>query len=468
MIKMRTKFFLLICPFVLLFFWGCAQSSSLNGVYVGAELYTTPFNGMQVNHIAISFRSNGTLNDDLSSADWKTKTTGSYSVRNGEVELQFSDGREKRKYKLAANGRLESTSSIRYALRKVKPVTSLPAGSYERRSASSTGGMGTGSPNVGVFSSDYLTFDGKGNFSTDHSGIVGIGGDANGGTIGGRSSQTSAAAGTYKLAEGEIRLTYGNGTVKKHSFFYSPPGEEDLIVIDGAFYFREEGKNSGTERTETKQREIPDTGDSEEASASAADLLGRLRTKYGGAGIDRIRTIREVATLTGGLEATFLMDVTDGKVRAEVRQNGKLVLVKQLTGNNGWQWMNGKKTTLGENEKTELKLALYQGIVGLHKSLNQYFRSGTVTRSGGDYTVSFSVDGKKVVYLIGSDLTLKGNGYSVTGTPNFVVYRDFVQRDGIVYPMVSESSDGNNTIVSRTTSLQLNPVLTDASWQLPE
>jgi hypothetical protein len=445
-----------------------SQSSALNGVYVGAELYTTPFNGMQINNIVIFFRNDGTFNNALNQADWKTKTSGSHRITNSVVQLTFKNGDESKKYKLAANGNLESTAGIKHTLHRVKKVTAVPAATYEKRTASTSGGMGTGMPAIGAFSSDYLYFDGKGNFSTDRSSVVGVTGDAAGGTVGGKFEKNGKASGTYKLGDGEITLTFGNGTAAKHSFFYSPPNEEDLILLDGEFYFREEkekpvaaqrtGSNTKTQTNATTASGLP----------TPADVLSKLRNQYSGENIDKITTIRETANITGNMQAIVVTDIINNRIRAEIRQNGKLLLVKQLDGNEGWQWMQGAKKTLSQDEKDELMLSQYQGILGLHKKLNSYFLAGTVSASGDDYIITFYRNKNKLVYLVGNDYTMKGNAYTInTAVPNISVYKNFTAANGITYPVTTESSDGKTRITSTTTSLEINPALTADVWKMP-
>ncbi|MBE9586923.1 hypothetical protein IM792_20910 [Mucilaginibacter sp. JRF] len=462
---MRKNTFLIVCLLVLNALAISAQGQTLNGVYAGAQLYNTPYNGMQIDNIVVYFRTDGTYSDKLNVQNWKTNVSGKYSVKSSIV--QFGD----KKYKLSANGNLESTSGIKHTLHKLRTITTIPASAYERQTASSSGGMGTGMPNVAAFSSDYLYFDGKGRFSADRSGTVGIGGDVAGGTIGGKSNSNSSAQGTYKLSAGEITLTYSNGKVAKHSFFYSPPNQEDMIVMNGDFYFREEGKKAAPDkRTATTTTATEKTDDTEENSAlpTPAQLLGKLRTQYGGVSIDKINTVKETATITGNLEATTLTDVAANKLRLEIKQNGRLIMIKQLEGTTGWQWASGVKTPLTEQDKADMTLGLYQGILGLHKNLNKYFAAGTVTRSkDDDYLVTFNVKGNKVIYMLDAAYNLKANGYSLNGANNFSVYDKFVKASGISYPSVTESSDGKSSIVITTTDIKFNPALTADDWIAP-
>lgn len=464
---MKTHRLLLAGLLVVTTCMAMAQSQQLNGVYVGAELYTRPFEGMQINHIVLYFRNDGTFTDQLNIPGWQTRVSGAYSIQNNMVLLQFNNGNESKKYKLSANGNLESTAGIKHTLHKVKKISTLPAAAYEKRTASTSGGAGTGMPQVGAFSSSYLYFDGKGNFSFNRSAIVGIGGDVTGGTIGGKSGKEEKAGGTYKLGDGEITLVFHNGTVSKHSFFYSPPSEEDLIVLDGEFYFREEEKSTANAETapgpDRNNSTAPRTG----AVPAATDLLQRLRVKYGGDNIDKITTVKETAVITGNLQAVFLTDIAHNKTRIEVRQGSKLLLVKQWESGNGWQWANGTKKTLTPDEAAEMELGLYQGVLGLHKKLNSSFLTGTVSRSGNDYLVTFLLNGHKLVYLLGDDYTLKGNAYSVNGVQNIAIYRNFVEKNGIAYPAVTESSDGKNKLTANTTSILFNVALTDDDWKTP-
>lgn len=151
------------------------------------------------------------------------------------------------------------------------------------------------------------------------------------------------------------------------AFFYSPPNEEDLVLLNGEFYFRkddEKEKPAITQRITVGSK----TNTSKPATTglpAPASLLTQLRAHYGGENIDKLTTVRETATVTGNMQIIALTDILNNRIRAEVRQNGKLLLVKQLDGNEGWQWMNGTKKPLTQDEKDELTLSLYQGNPGL-------------------------------------------------------------------------------------------------------
>lgn len=462
---MKKSHFLSLCLFFISGLACNAQSSKPVGVYIGAELYNTPFNGMQINHIVLYFRNDGKFNDQLDKPDWKTHTSGNYTVKNNTVVLTFQNSADVKQYKLSGNGNLESMSGIKHTLHKVRKITTLPAGIYQSKSASSSGGPGTGMPGVFTSSSGFLYFDGKGSFSLDRSSLTAISGDAAGGTIGGKFDKNAANGGRYKLGDDEITFTYSNGAVKKHSFFYSPPAEEDLVVLDGEFYFREEG----AEQAQAKTKEAPTTDGIAETVGlpTPADLLSKLRLQYGGGNIDKISVLKETATMTGGLQAVLLSDVDNGRVRAEIRQGNKLLLIRQIAGDDAWQWSNGSSKPLTAEEKAEMKLNLYQGILGLHQKLSANLLSGKVSESNGDYLLTFFVNSKKLIYLIGSDYALKANAYELNKVPNFSVYKHFTKTNGISYPDVTESSDGKSTITVNTTSVEINPVLSGDSWTKP-
>lgn len=456
---------LLIAPILM----ACAQPSKLNGVYVGAQLYNTPFNGMQIDYIVFYFKGDGTLNSKLDQPDWRTNTNGTYTVSGNTVQINFKNGDESKKYTLAANGNLQSTAGIRHTLHKVKKVSSVPAGVYEKKSASTSGGMGTSMPAVGAFSSNYLSFDGQGHFSAERSSVVGVSGES----IAGKFDKNSKSSGTYKLGDAEITLTYGNGTTTKHSFFYSPPNEEDLILLDGDFYFRDDKAQAKQQTASTTKQKTettspnPNTNGSS-TSMSAAGLLAKLRQQYGGESIDKLNTVREVATLTGNMQIIATTDINNKRIRAEVKQNGKTLLIKQVDGNDGWQWINGSKTPLSQADREDLLLGFYQGILGLRKGLNSGFASGTVKTSGNDHVVTFYQGKNKVIYLVGRDYGLKGNAYSIgNADPNISVYKNFTKKDGISYPATTESSDGKTKLISNTTSIEFNPVLTAETWKTP-
>ncbi|WP_143822328.1 hypothetical protein [Mucilaginibacter pedocola] len=471
---MNYKKYLLMCLFVIGICFGEAKAQKLDGVFGGAQLYTTPFNGMQISYFSVYFRADGTYTDNMKSRTWRTDVTGKYSISGGAVHFVYKKDNET--YKINSSGNLESTQGIRHTLYKMKAITSIPAGAFERKSASSSGGIGTNMPYVGAFSSDFLFFDGKGNFSADRSSVVGVMGEvATGGSIGGKFSNDKSTAGTYKLSPGEITLSFNNGKVDKHSLFYSPPAEQDMIVMDGDFYFRKDKdelvkerpnrsvkKSTGSSSTTTSNNSA-----SSDAGVSAGELLTKLRATYGGAAIDKVNTVKETSTITGNMQATAITDIAARKFRLEIRQNGQLLMVKQAAGVDSWQWVKGAKSALSEKDKTDMELSLYQGVMGLHKNLNNYFSTATVAKSKGDNMVTFLVNGNKVIYLIDAGGNIKANAYSVGGAANYSVYRNFVAKGGITYPSVTESSDGKNKLTVTTNNIEFNPVLTADTWKTP-
>ncbi|WP_276481666.1 hypothetical protein [Paraflavitalea pollutisoli] len=445
------------------------QTSKLEGLYAGAQIYNTPYNGMQIDNIVLYFRNNGSFTTQLNAPAWKTHVSGQYTIKNGLVQLNFTDGSESQTYKLSANGKLQTTSGVASTLHQMILVTNLPAAGYESRGAATSGGAGTGMPQVGTFSSDFLYFDGKGRFTLDHEGILGIGGDAAGGTIGGKSTSKDALQGTYTLGDGEITLRFNNGKTAKQSFFYSPPTEQNMIVLGGAFYFREDGQaKAGTRQEQTATGTDTKTNSpSTNKTLTAASLVAQLRQRYGGANLDKVNTSRETATITGGFQVVAQADIVNRKLRMEVRQQNKLLLVKQLIGDDGWQWSNGSLQPLSTAEKDELMLSFHQGVMGLHQSLNTALLTGTVSTVKGDQAITCTIKGYQIVYLIGTDLTLKASAYTVGSTPTFNVYRQYAQKDGVSYPTITESSSGDQKLTTTTTAIEFNPVLTEVHWQKP-
>jgi len=439
------------------------KSQQLDAVYAGAELYNTPFNGMQIDYLVYDLKKDGSFNDKLGETDWRTHKSGTYKLSAGVLTLTFTDGRESKKYQLSTNGNLESTSGIKHTLHKLYPVDSIPAGYYQSKSAAFSGGIGNSVPGVFASSSKGIYFDGKGNFSLDGSGLVSVGGNS----VAGKFEKNQApTGGTYRFKAKELVLSYNNGTSSAHSFFYSPPGKEDLILLGGNFYFREDASTMGTGKTANADK-TSKTSEQLPGTPTASIILEKLRQSYGGSEIDKISTLKETVSINGGLEATTLTDIRNQRVRIEVRQAGKLLLVRMMDKGTGWQWQNGAAKALSPEDLMEMKLSFYQGILGLHHQLNSHFLNGVVKESEGDYMLSFLVDGKKVVYLTGKDFSLKANGYSVTGEPNYTVYQQFTRQDGINYPTTATSSDGKNTVVVKTTSLTVNPSIDDASWAKP-
>lgn len=200
---------------------------------------------------------------------------------------------------------------------------------------------------------------------------------------------------------------------------------------------------------------------------TAADLLNKLRAQYGGENIDKINTLKETSTLGGSVQIDIWMDIIHQKIRIEMRGGSAFRVVRQLEGNNGWEWSSGEKIPLTQNGIKKMKLVWYTGIRGLHKSLNSYFLKGTVSRSGDDYVLTFFINEGKIVYLVASDFTLKGNTTSFKdGTPALSVYKKFAQTNGITFPTITEGSYEKTRATIKST-IEVNPVFTDETWKTP-
>ena len=111
--------------------------------------------------------------------------------------------------------------------------------SFRKDSSSSLYGWSGGSDTVSVGVSGYYCFDGKGRFSSGGSSYATVTSGTAGGGIGGGSSKSRSDEGSYTLDQGELTLKYDDGTVVRHSFFYTSPLVKDnkaMAIIDGEVY----------------------------------------------------------------------------------------------------------------------------------------------------------------------------------------------------------------------------------------
>jgi hypothetical protein len=174
----RTLF--VVTFFTISLFSSCQNKNSINGAYAGSY-FLNNVSGMQRYDISYYFRNDGTYCDGLGNKDWQTRVSGKYSVKGDKVVLSYGEGRS-RTITILKDGDLFSSP---YRLFKLDAVSNVPVISLKHISAQSMGGIGTEMVYTGAVNHNYITFDGKKNFT--HSGFRGtlIAGE----NVGGGSSQ---------------------------------------------------------------------------------------------------------------------------------------------------------------------------------------------------------------------------------------------------------------------------------------
>lgn len=464
---MKRSILLLLLCITVIYNKAAAQANTLNGVYAGIRLVVSPLigGGMNRDDIVILFRPDGTLNDQMDKPDWKTRITGNYQISGSKVLIKFTRGRTD-DYTIKNDDKLDGGG---YYLFKLNG-TAIPAGYYEFKSASGSGGGVSGLAYVGASSNTGLNFDGKGNFSHSRSSAVMVSGD----NIGGGSTKKSSGNGTYKIDHGTLTLSYSNGKTELHTFFCRPHDQHHMAAIDGDIYFMKDEKEDepalSKDNTSQAGSSASSTAKGSTSIPGAIDgrsLLLKANDAHGGNSLDMMKTARLSATIMG-LKAVELIDIAGKKVRVELWKNGKLASVEQTEGNSGWKWANGNKTNLSADRLAEMKSTLYSGLLGLRKPvLNQMQVIGTQKLKNGGYSVLCRMDGNDYIFAINDQNLLTAYGNKTAGKTSVALLSDLRPVQGITIPFHETLTSGLQKLSIQYDNCDINPDLDDNNWAIP-
>ncbi|WP_297915432.1 hypothetical protein [uncultured Campylobacter sp.] len=192
--------------------------------------------------ISFYLRDDGTYASRLEKPDWRTRIDGTYKVKDGILTITSNDGYDTSYY--CENDDctfLWNSIGTGYYMFQAQIPSQMPKEcfSFRKDSSSSLYGWSGGSDTVSVGVSGYYCFDGKGRFSSGGSSYAMATSGTPGGSIDGGSSKSRSDEGSYTLDQGELTLKYDDGTVVRHSFFYTPPRSKDnkaMAIIDGEVY----------------------------------------------------------------------------------------------------------------------------------------------------------------------------------------------------------------------------------------
>nr|WP_314734725.1 hypothetical protein [uncultured Campylobacter sp.] len=187
-------------------------------------------------------RDDSTYASRLEKPDWRTRIDGTYKVKDGILTITSNDDYDTSYY--CENDDctfLWNSIGTGYYMFQAQISSQMPKEcfSFRKDSSSSMHGWSGGSDTVSVGVSGYYCFDGKGRFSSGGSSYAMATSGTPGGSIDGGSSKSRSDEGSYKLNQGELTLRYDDGTVVRHSFFYTLPRSKDnkaMAIIDGEVY----------------------------------------------------------------------------------------------------------------------------------------------------------------------------------------------------------------------------------------
>lgn len=192
--------------------------------------------------ISFYLRDDGTYASRLEKPDWRTRIDGTYKVKDGILTITSNDDYDTSYY--CENDDctfLWNSIGTGYYMFQAQISSQMPKEcfSFRKDSSSSLHGWSGGSDTVSVGVSGYYCFDGKGRFSSGGSSYAMATSGTPGGSIDGGSSKSRSDEGSYTLDQGELTLKYDDGTVVRHSFFYTQPRSKDnkaMAIIDGEVY----------------------------------------------------------------------------------------------------------------------------------------------------------------------------------------------------------------------------------------
>ncbi|MBS1497536.1 MAG: hypothetical protein JST09_04995 [Bacteroidetes bacterium] len=417
------------------------KSQTLPGVYagVGIELQVNFGGGMGMgrNDITLYLRPDGTFTNDLKSKTWRTDVKGNYKQSGNKVILTYNNIDRKDTYTYK-NSVLSDGSTI---LVRMDENDKVPAGKYSFTYATGSGGGMSGSTYIGASGGNEIYFDGKGNFSKEGYGAVVVSGD----NIGGGTSHADATKqGTYSLHNNELTLKYKNGEIEKHSFFASN-GETVTAIIDGQIYFMDK----------SDMAKLP----------TAAALADAIKNKQGGKAIDEMKSLLTECVING-VKIIIKKNFTNNSVRIEFYKDGKIALITQWNGNDGWEWSENKKRPISDKKEKDLRYNFFTGVAALRKSSIDLLAKGSVTKEGNGYCLNYLIDGINFKMITDKDYKIISESNSITGEPFVSRYSNYKTISGILFPFNEEDETGGQAYETVFTRIIVNDPGT-LDWKEP-
>lgn len=436
------------------------QDSKGDVVYAGRNF--TWGTNMGSFDIAILLRENGTFCENLDAPDWQTKIEGRHQKIKDGILLEYMDKTMENDTIFIEKDDSDGYEHITYGgaqMLKLKTPNTVPEGYYEYKSASSSGGMGTGRVYVGTQRYDGIHFYANGTFNRSSSGGVLVS-DA---TIGGGSSSDNSASGSYTIDAGLLTLTNKNGNVDKNSFFYSEPDEDGAftIAMNGALFFSgdletraSETRISNTNNTSTGIR-IPEVGIDEN------NILEKIKLAHGGSAIDSINRVETVIE-TSGIEFKVRIDLNRKFLRLE-SLSPNFPYIEQLEDETGWVYQNGTIEDLTDTRIAEIQNTFYSGLFLLRTSILNRIKILDVKDNGKGFTVlKLDLDGTISGMIIDTANNRLIGTAKFNALGNEITYlSDYRMVDGVLIAFREEVETDKQDTLIQNTSYTINP-----SWDL--
>jgi hypothetical protein len=185
-----------------------------------------------------------------------------------------------------------------------------------------------------------------------------------------------------------------------------------------------------------------------------------------GPGLDKLKTIGLSATLQG-MQVNSYVDVTAGRVRLEVRQNGQLIQVEQLEGQSGWMWQKGQVMPLPANRMSEMSTIFYSGLLGLRKADIEALTIKNTKITNSVIAITGEREGKQLVFLLNRQSQLIGSADKAGKQASTSIYSDFRNTGGILVPFQEANTVGQQKSLIKYEKVEINPGYTEATWSKP-
>ncbi len=412
--------------------------------------------GLERTEIILYFRPDGTYGTTLGNG-WQTDVSGRYTISNGTIKLTDSKNQvESIPYDGSGSFWYNGTTIF-----QKKPANKIPPGYYSFSYSSGSGGISSGSnaPYVGNRAHKGIQFNPDGSFSSGASSSTYI----SGGNVSGHGNRKTEADGTYIIKDGVLTLRFKNGEISVNSCFTSDAVSS--IVVNGTPYYADEDKKSTIKEPNTKSKPTA----SPENVRSGLDFLKKANLANGGKYLDEIKTVKLESSLgNGALQITTLLDLPQQKIRCEYRKQGQLIGIEQSEGNAGWEWSNGKFTTLSADRVKELQSANFSGIFSLREPvLNSASIISSPKASDNQTSIIISIDGSYTALLFDKENRLTGNSSKINNKSTTRFFSDFRKTKQVPLPYTVKEMRDNKTFTYQYSSIELNPSLSANDWMKP-
>jgi hypothetical protein len=207
-------------------------------------------------------------------------------------------------------------------------------------------------------------------------------------------------------------------------------------------------------------------------------ILRAANLAHGGDKLDNLKTIRIKGSDNFGFENITLIDLINKKYRRESRKNNVLE-VTQLEANDGWSWANNKKSQLSEVEKNQMKRVFYFRELGLRSSLLKsisVFDAKPFNEMGvKGIAVNIEIEGEKHSLIFDTNNHLIGDVWVKDENTYYSFFDDFRSVNEILFSF-SQSAEATNPnqpiigakkAITKTSSIEVNPVFTENDWSVP-